>query len=103
MANREETSLGTEGHYFCSRLQKIANKNIYAEELKDLVRLTQEQRDIGPESTHSQRWTTSRGDIRDHATEDLRARALKMSLRRLANQARLAFAQRPTAANSLQT
>ena len=85
---------------------QLLDDGSYAEELKDLVRLTGEHRQISPELTHSQRWDDLKRDIRDHATEylrrvNLRTRALETSLRRSASQARLAFTQQPTAPDSL--
>ena len=73
-----------------------------------LRRVTEEQREINPELTRPQRWDDLDRDFRDHATKYLRrvsvrARAPKISLRKSANQARLAIPQRLTAPDSLQT
>ena len=61
---------------------------------------------MGPELTQSKRWDDLKRAICDHAMEhlrrvNLRARALEISLRRPANQAKLAITQRPKAPDSL--
>ena len=71
-----------------------------------MVRLKKDQQEMGLELTQSKRWDDLKRDICDHAMEYLRrvnhrARALDISLRRPANQAKLAITQRPKAPDSL--
>ena len=78
----------------------------YTAELGDLVRRTLQDRPVGPELTHGQRWDDLKRDIRDHATEFTRLSRLRQSahdrfLRSRASQARTAFIADPTATSSL--
>ena len=78
----------------------------YTAELGDLVRRTLQDRPVGPELTHGQRWDDLKRDIRDHATEFTRLSKLRQSahdrfLRSRASQARTGFIADPTATSSL--
>ena len=73
----------------------------YTSELHGLLQRTLEERPVGPDLSHGQRWDALKRGIRDHATEFTRLRKLRQSamlrtLRDGATQARTAFIANPT-------
>ena len=78
----------------------------YSTELHGLIQRTLDERAVGPDLSHGQRWDDLKRDIRDHATEfarlgRLRQSAVIRSLRCRADRARATFIAHPTAAPAM--
>ena len=78
----------------------------YPTELHDLLQRTLDERPVGPDLSHGQRWDALKRDIRDHATEFARLRKLRESaelrtLRDRATHARAAFIADPITGHAL--